>query len=132
MPVHFSPSRSLKYWRITLRTVSVSSLSRESERSDLCLGCKGDLAVVVFEGARVRELRVEELLDGGELRLGGFQRVHARAEDCGILEALRVPADVLARHARAALVAIERIEVVEVGEEDLLDLGHVRRRQVRA
>src|SRR3954466_2671137 len=132
MPVHFSPSRSLKYCRITLRTVSVSSLSRESERSDLCLGCKGDLAFIVFEGARVRELRVEEFLHGGELRLGGFKRVHAGAEDGGVLEPLGVPADVLAGHARAALVAIEGIEVVKMRQEHFLDLRHFGRRQVRA
>src|SRR4051812_46797405 len=103
MPVHFSPSRSLKYCRITLRTVMDSSLSRESERSDLCLGCKSDLAIVVFERARVRQQSVEEFLHGGELGLGGLQGIHAGAEHGGVLEPLRVPGDVLAGHAGAAL-----------------------------
>src|SRR5678815_2632894 len=101
MPVHFSPSRSLKYCRITLRTVDVSSLSRASASAlVLCLGCKCDLFVVfVFEGARVREKAVEEFLDGGELVARVLEGVHAGTENGGVRQALGVPADVLARHA---------------------------------
>src|SRR4029078_5460435 len=98
MPVHFSPSRSLKYWRITLRTVDVSSLSRASASPLLlCLGCKCDLIIVfVFEGARAHEQAVEELLHGGELHLGVIECVHTRPEHRGVLEPLGVPADSLA------------------------------------
>src|SRR5688500_7404024 len=100
MPEHFSPSRSLKYCFITLRTVSDSSFSRApSERaSDLCLGCKGDLVLLdVLERRGVRAQPVEEFRHGGELHLGPLERVHARAEDGRVLEPLGVPADVLAR-----------------------------------
>src|SRR5688572_14275587 len=112
MPVHFSPSRSLKYCRITLRTVRESSLSRPaSPRSPRFLGCKGDLAFFhVFQLARVRQQPIEELRDRGELQGAVVERVHAGAEHRRVAQALRVPADVLARHAHAALVAIERIE----------------------
>jgi hypothetical protein len=41
-------------------------------------------------------LFVEECVDGGELRVGGFQRVHAVPEQVRALEAARVPGDVLA------------------------------------
>src|SRR5690349_17411362 len=112
MPVHFSPSRSLKYCRITFRTVDVSSLSRASPSPLLlCLGCKCDLFVVfVFEGARADEHAVEELLHGGELDLGVIEGIHAGTEHGGVLEPLGVPANVLARHAHAPLEAIEGIE----------------------
>src|SRR3982751_4962699 len=108
MPVHFSPSRSLKYWRITLRTVDVSSLSLASASPLLlCLGCKCDLFVVfVFEGAGAHAQAVEEFLHGRELRWSVLEGVHAGPEHRRVLEALGVPADVLARHPHAALVAI--------------------------
>src|SRR5881394_2875465 len=105
MPVHFSPSRSLKYCRITFLTVDVSSLSRASASPLLlCLGCKCDLFVVfVFEGGGLGEQAVEEFLHGGELRLRVLECVHARPERRGEAKPLGVPADVLACHPRAAL-----------------------------
>src|SRR4051812_14814650 len=98
MPVHFSPSRSLKYCRITFRTVDVSSSSRASASPlVLCLGCKCDLFVVfVFEGARAHEQAVEEFPDGRELRARVVEGVHAGAEHGGVPEAPGIPADVLA------------------------------------
>src|SRR5579862_2494451 len=106
MPEAFSPSRSLKYWRMTLRTVDESSLSRTSVLpSYFFLGCKCHL-FVVFEARRAREQPAEEFIHGGELRFGVLEGVHAGTEHCGVLEALRVPADVLARHPRAALGAV--------------------------
>src|SRR5687767_13879932 len=132
MPVHFSPSRSLKYWRITLRTVEESSLSRASGSTRLlCLGCKRDLFFVcVFERARVREQPVEEFLHGGELQLCGIEGVHAGAENGGVSEPLGVPTDVLASHPRAALVAVEGVQVVQVADQHLADLLHGRRSQL--
>src|SRR5690349_19650647 len=108
MPVHFSPSRSLKYCFMTFRTVEASSVSRAAAsalESNLCLRCKGDL-FVVFEAGGVRGELVEEPCHGGELQLGGLEGVHAGAEHGGILESFRVPADVLARTPHAALVAV--------------------------
>src|SRR3954469_3059033 len=107
MPEAFSPSRSLKDCRMTLRTVRASSFSRESALSPRCLGCKCDLGFHVFEAARMRQQPVEELSDRGDLHLRIVERIHARAEHGGVLEALGVPADVLAGHAHAALVAVE-------------------------
>src|SRR6185437_712121 len=98
MPVHFSPSRSLKYCFITLRTVEASSVSRADASAlaaNLCLRCKGDL-IVVFEAAGLRGELVEEPRHGGELQLRGLEGIHARAEHGRVLESLRVPADVLA------------------------------------
>src|SRR6185437_3062192 len=112
MPVHFSPSRSLKYCFITLRTVEASSVSRAAASAfgtNLCLRCKGHL-FVVFEARRVRGELVEEPFHGGELHCGGLEGVHAGAEHGGILESLRVPADVLARHPHAALDAVEGVQ----------------------
>src|SRR5512140_1615350 len=108
MPEHFSPSRSLKYWRITLRTVDESSLSLPDSDRLRCLGCKRDiLFFLVFELGRVDQQAAEELVHGGELGLGVVQGVHAGTEHRGVAEPLRVPTDVLARHARAALVTVE-------------------------
>src|SRR5438034_11090203 len=75
---------------------------------------------------------VEELLDGLELPRGSFDRIHARPEHRGAAKALGVPADVLARDAHAALHAIKGIQLVQVLDEDVADLGDRRRRQVRA
>src|SRR6187402_667528 len=133
MPEAFSPSRSLKYWRMTLRTVDESSLSRPSVRSVLCLGCNGDLVFIrIFELARVLQQAVEEFGHGGQLQVCVVERIHPRAEHRGVLESLGVPADVLPGHARAALVAIESVEVVQVADQDLADLLHFRPRQVLA
>src|SRR5580765_7352908 len=109
MPVAFSPSRSLKYWRITLRTVDDSSLSRASESPRvLCLGCNCDLFLVfVFERARVGEQAVEEFLHGRKLRIGAVERIHPGAEHRRVTQPLGVPTDVLASHPHAALVAVE-------------------------
>src|SRR5688500_13931511 len=132
MPVHFSLSTSLKYWRITLRTVEESSLSRASGSTRLlCLGCKRDLFFFcVFELAGVREQPVEEFLHGGELRLRGIERVHAGAEHGGVSEPLGVPTDVLASHPCAALVAVEGVKVVQVADQDVADLLHGGRSQL--
>src|SRR5260221_1747423 len=120
MPEHFSPSRSLKYCFITLRTVDWSSFSRASDfPSERCLGCKGHLFFVVFEPRRLPEELVEELRDGLELPGGGLDRIHARPEHGGVAKPLGVPGDVLARDARAALDAIEGIQVVQVLDEDV-------------
>src|SRR5438874_13289516 len=123
MPVHFSPSRSLKYWRMTLRTVRDSSFSRaDSERaSDLCLGCKGHLFFVFEDRGPGHEL-VEEPRHGSQLLGRGLQGVHPRAERRGVAQSLRVPPDVLARHAHAALVSIEGVQIVQVADENLVDL----------
>src|SRR5579859_5342126 len=104
MPEAFSPSRSLKYWRITLRTVLDSSLSRTSPLPSflvLCGNCH--LFFVVLEPLRALGELVEETIDGFELELRGLEGVHAGAEHGRVLESLGVPADVLARDARAAL-----------------------------
>src|SRR6185312_17063143 len=131
MPEAFSPSRSLKYWRITLRTVEDSSLSRTSPLpSFLVLCCKGDL-FVVLEALRALGELVEEPRDGLELQLGALQRVHARAEDGRVLESLGIPTDVLAGHARAPLHAVEGVEIVQVPHQHLADLRDGGRRQVR-
>src|SRR6188768_3384367 len=108
MPDAFSPSRSLKYCFMTLRTVSESSFSRASDLlSDRFLGCNGDLFCVVFEPSRPAELVVEEFRDGRELLGSGLELVHAGAEHCGVPETLRVPSDVLARYASAAFHPVE-------------------------
>src|SRR5580704_9242203 len=118
MPEAFSPSRSLKYWRMTLRTVDESSLSRTSVfPSYFFLGCKCHL-FVVFESRRMREQAVQEFLHGGELHFGVLEGVHAGTEHGRVLEALRVPADVLACHSGAALHAIEAIKIVQVTHQD--------------
>src|SRR5437762_8843919 len=116
MPEAFSPSRSLKYCRITLRTVSDSSFSLTLSDlvSDFVLCCKRHLVFVVFELCRLREELVEEPRDGRELGLCAIERIHAGAEHGGVLEPLRVPADVLARDLYAALETVESIEVVQV------------------
>src|SRR3954462_13040432 len=108
MPEAFSPSRSLKYWRMTLRTVVESSFSLEPSAllSYFFLCCKCHLFEFVFESRRMREQLVEECRHRGELQFGVFECVHACAEHGGVLQTLRVPADVLPRHPRAALVAI--------------------------
>src|SRR3954466_13355254 len=125
MPVHFSPSRSLKYCFMTLRTASESSLSRppvSARLSDL-LGCKCDLfVVVVFELARTAHELVEKLRHRLELRLRIVEGVHARAEHRRVRKALGVPADVLARHPHASLPAVERVQLVQVLHHDLADL----------
>src|SRR5438270_2797519 len=112
MPDAFSPSRSLKYWRITLRTVRDSSFSLPL--SDLLsyffLCCKRHLFGFVFESRRVREQPVEEFLNCGELHPGVIEGVHPGAEHGGILQSLGVPADVLPRHAHAPLVSVERVQ----------------------
>src|SRR6478672_12565919 len=126
MPEAFSPSRSLKYWRMTLRTVVESSFSREA--SDLLsyffLCCKRHLSGFVFESRRMRVQLVEEACHGGELHFGGLEGVHAGAEHGGILESFRVPADVLPCHPRAALVAVEGVQVMQVPHQHLADLHH--------
>src|SRR5260221_11445235 len=106
MPDAFSPSRSLKYCRITLRTVSASSFSRAASdlASPLFLRCKRHLFVVVFESRRMREQLAEEGRYGGKLQFGGLESVHSCPEHGGVLQTLRVPADVLAAHPRAAFV----------------------------
>src|ERR1700687_2061467 len=136
MPEVFSPSRSLKYCRMTLRTVEESSLSRTLASPFVsylcCLRCKGNLVVVVFELAGMRLQLIEEARDGFELQRRGLEGIHAGAERGGILQALRVPADVLARDAHPALVAVEAIQVVHVGDQHLADLGHFGRGQLVA
>src|SRR4029079_5584116 len=129
----FSPSRSLKYCRITLRTVSVSSFSPPPSdlASDLVLCCKRHL-VVVFEPLRALRKLVEELRHRGELRLGGLEGIHAGAEHGGVTEPLRVPTDMLARDAHAALHAVESVQLVQVLDEHRADLVHVRRGELRA
>src|SRR3954462_6647799 len=113
MPEAFSPSRSLKYWRITLRTVEDNSLSRTSDLpSNLILCGKRYLFFVVFEPLRARRELVEEARHGFQLQLRALERVHAGAENGRVLEPLGVPADVLPRHTRAALPAVEKIEVI--------------------
>src|SRR5471030_1640788 len=133
MPDAFSPSRSLKYWRITLRTVEESSFSRAASdlESDLFLGCKCHL-VVVFKSRRMREQLAEERRYGGELHFGALEGFHSCPEHGGVLESFRVPADVLARHSRAALVTVERIQVVQMPYQDLADFRDAGRRKVRA
>src|SRR6185503_18128555 len=124
MPLHFSPSRSLKYCFMTLRTVEDSSFSRMPPSPlSVCLRCKGDLFFIIFERAGMREQLVEEASDRFELELRRLERVHARAEDGRMLEALRVPADVLARDAHAALDAVELVQLVQVPHEHLANLG---------
>src|SRR5512141_823590 len=100
MPEGFSPSRSLKYWRITLRTVVESSVSRALSpfASYFFLCCKRHLFGLVFESRRSREQLVEESRDGGELLIGGLEGIHAGAEHGGVLESFRVPTDVLASY----------------------------------
>src|SRR5450631_272305 len=121
MPDAFSPSRSLKYWRITLRTVEESSFSRTASAlaSDLFLGCKSHLVFDIFEARRMGGELAEERCHGGELQFGGLEGVHAGTEHGGVLQSFRVPADVLARHPRAALVAVEGIQVVQVADQHL-------------
>src|SRR6188768_1714059 len=122
MPVHFSPSRSLKYWRITLRTVDESSLSPDESARLRCLGCKRDIFFfLVLERFGPGEQAVEEFLHGGELRLGVVEGVHAGPEHGGVAEPLRVPTDVLPRDPHAALVSIESVQLVQVAEQDALD-----------
>src|SRR5512141_246726 len=103
MPEVFSPSRSLKYCRITLRTMEVSSFSRAASARDSprCLGGECDFLVVihVLQVGRVREEPTEELLDRGLLCRRIVERVHAGPEHGGVPQALRIPADVLAGHA---------------------------------
>src|SRR5258708_24397318 len=105
MPEAFSPSRSLKYWRITLRTVEESSFSRTASdlASDLFLGCKSHLVIDVFEARRMGGELAEERCHGGELQFGALEGVHAGAEHGGGLESVRVPADVPARYPPSAL-----------------------------
>src|SRR6266851_9713795 len=133
MPEAFSPSRSLKYCRITLRTVRDSSFSFPPSdlASDLVLCCKRHL-FVVFELGRALGSLVEKARDGGELGLGGLEGIHAGAEHGGIPQSPRVPADVLARHARAALRSIESIKLLEVAHQHHADLRHAGRRELRA
>src|SRR5688572_10737395 len=108
MPVHFSPSRSLKYWRITLRTVVESSLSPAESARLRFLGCKRDiLFFLVLQSGRVSQQAVEEFLHGGELGLCVIQCIHAGPEHGGVPQPFGVPAYVLARDPRAALVAVE-------------------------
>src|SRR5215471_6698482 len=114
MPEAFSPSRSLKYWRMTLRTVLDSSLSRTSPLPSVLGLCGKGYLFVVFESRGTLGELVEEACDGFELQLRGLEGVHAGAENGRVLETLRVPADVLAGDPRAALVAVEGIEVVQV------------------
>src|SRR6185503_8174804 len=134
MPDAFSPSRSLKYWRITLRTVSDSSFSLFA--SDLLsyffLCCKRHLFGFVFESRRVREQLVEECRHRGKLHLGVVEGVHAGAEHGGVLESFGVPPDVLPCHPRAALVAVEGVEVVQVSDQNVTDLRHRGWRKLRA
>src|SRR5690349_15324595 len=134
MPEAFSPSRSLKYWRITLRTVEDSSFSPFASvlLSYFFLCCKCHLFRFVFESRRVREQLVEECRHRGELHLGVVEGVHPGAEHGGVLETLGVPADVLPRHPRAALIAVEGVEVVQVADQNVTNLRHGRRREVRA
>src|SRR5438132_8575840 len=120
----FSPSRSLKYCRITLRTVKDSSFSLPPSDlvSDLDLCCKRHL-VVVFEPSRALQHLVEETRDGGELGLGGLESIHPGAEDGRVTQPFRVPPDVLARDARAALHPVKRIQIVQVLHQHVADLG---------
>src|SRR4029079_12325949 len=126
MPDAFSPSRSLKYWRITLRTVRDSSFSRFA--SDLLsyffLCCKRHLLKFVFESRRVREQLVEECRHRGKLHLGVVEGVHAGAEHGGVLESLGVPPDVFSSHPHAALQAVEGVEVVQVANQYVTDFHH--------
>src|ERR1700687_519646 len=111
MPEVFSPSRSLKYCFITLRTVEDSSLSRTPPSdlpSVLCLGCKSHL-LFVFKTHRAREQLVKKPGYGGELHLDGLKGVHAGAEHGGISKSPCVPADVLTRHPHATLGAVEGV-----------------------
>src|SRR5438477_2744548 len=126
----FSPSRSLKYCRITLRTVKDSSFSLPPSDlvSDLDLCCKRHL-VVVFEPRGALQHLVEETRDGGELGLCGLEGIHAGAEHGGMAQSLRVPADVLARHPGAALHSVELVELVQVADQHVADLCHVGRRE---
>src|SRR5258708_15986551 len=134
MPEAVSPSRSLKYCRITLRTVEDSSFSRAASdlASDLSLRCKRRLVHFVFERGRMREQLVEELCHCGELHFGGLEGVHAGAEHGGVLESFRVPADVLTSHPRAACVAVKSVEVVEMADQHLADLRDLGRREMLA
>src|SRR6185436_20726453 len=134
MPEAFSPSRSLKYWRMTLRTVDVSSFSLEPSAllSYFFLCCKRHLFGFVFESRRVREQPVEEFLHGGELHLGVVEGVHPGTEHGGVLQSFRVPADVLPRHPRAPLVSVERVQVVQVAHQHLADLRHGGRLELGA
>src|SRR6185369_10659843 len=136
MPVHFSPSRSLKYWRITLRTADDSSLSRvpvSARLSARCLGCKGDLFVIfVFQLPRAAHDLAKELVHGLELLLRGLEGIHARTEDRRAAQALGVPADVLARNPHAALAPVEAVELVQVLDGDIADLLRFGRRQLLA
>src|ERR1700675_4244442 len=123
MPDAFSPSRSLKYWRITFRTVEESSFSRAASAlaSDLFLGCKSHLVFDIFEARRMGGELAEERCHGGELQFGALEGVHAGTEHGGVLESFRVPADVLARDPRAALETVERIEIVQMAHQYLAD-----------
>src|SRR5258706_5161286 len=134
MPEAFSPSRSLKYWRMTLRTVDVSSFSLEAPDwlAYFLLCCKRHLCGFVFESRRVREQPVEEILHGGELHLGVVEGVHPGTEYGGVLESFRVPADVLPRHPHSPLVAVEGVQVVQVAHQHVADFRHGWRIQLRA
>src|SRR5207237_813239 len=132
MPEAFSPSRSLKYCRMTLRTVRDSSFSRllSDLVSDFVLCCKRHLFVVVFEPDRALRGVVEKAHDGGELGLGGLEGIHAGAEHGGIPQSLRVPGDMLARHARAALRSVKNVQIVQVPRQHVADLRHGGRREL--
>src|SRR6185436_16695277 len=79
---------------------------------------------------RLPEQSVEELRDGCELFGGGFELVHAGAENGGVPEPLRVPPDMLARDASATLHSIESVQLVQVLDQDLADLGNLGRGKV--
>ena len=70
-----------------------------------------ELGVVGRAGAAV--LR-EEPLDRRELRLGGLERVERGEERLRARSAGEVPADVLARAANAALLAVEGVVIEQV------------------
>ena len=64
-----------------------------------------------------------------QLRAAVLDRVHARAELLAAGQAAHVPADVLARAAHAGELAVQRVVVLQVVQQQAAHLGHQRRRQ---
>src|SRR5450756_1377643 len=115
-----SPSRSLKYFSRDLRTHSAISLAR-----DVMLPTPPHSA-----GARIAAPVDRKPGYRGQLLLDAWQLVHRVAEAGRAGQSFGVPGNVLARDLDSGIDAIERVQVVQVRDQHLVDLGHERWRQV--
>src|SRR5690242_16172760 len=82
--------------------------------------------------SRIARVRCPDIEREADLLRRGFGAVDDRAERGVLRTILAVPAEMLARDADALVLAVERVEVLKVRDEDRADFLDARRRGLDA